>query len=188
MPCSDVAAFRCSNAAVAVLVGLSDKMQQPDSLLTHQCSFAREQVTYFAKSYPPHLHARAAVKATELKSASSMSGARITYRRFRRPLHRHWQCRVRSAATRWALCPPQVTLACPSTAYAALELGVGALYFPCRGVHNLGALYFRCRRVLSKAQLDGVQNPDHDPLVQTGLRIISLSPILSLTLIVPPPP
>ena len=34
---------------------------------------------------------------------------------------------------------------------------------------NFGALYFRRRRVLSKAQLAGVQNPD--PLVQTGLRI-----------------
>ena len=34
----------------------------------------------------------------------------------------------------------------------------------------MGALYFRCRRVLSKAQLGGVQNPD--PHAQTGLRII----------------
>ena len=45
-------------------------------------------------------------------------------------------------------------------------------YIFCRGVLNLGALYFPCRRVLSKAQLARVQNPD--PLVQTGLRIIRI--------------
>ena len=45
--------------------------------------------------------------------------------------------------------------------------------FAVGGVPNLGALYCRCRRVLSKAQLAGVQNPD--PLVQTGLRIITPS-------------
>ena len=53
----------------------------------------------------------------------------------------------------------------------ALELDFGALFFRCRGVQNVGALHFRCRRVLSNAQLAGIQNPD--PLVQTGLRIIS---------------
>ena len=64
-------------------------------------------------------------------------------------------------------------MTCPSAADTALELDVGALYFRCRGVLNLGALSFRCRRVLNKAQLAGVQNPD--PLVQTGLRIITLT-------------
>ena len=43
---------------------------------------------------------------------------------------------------------------------------------------NFGALYFRCRRVLSKAQLAEVQILD--PLVQTGLRIITLT--LTVTL------
>ena len=38
-------------------------------------------------------------------------------------------------------------MTCPSAADAALEL-------------NFGAFYFRCRRVLSKAQLAGIQNPD----------------------------
>ena len=71
---------------------------------------------------------------------------------------------------------------CPSAADTALELDFGALYLRCRGVLNFGALHFRCRRVLSKAQRAGVQNPD--PLVQTGLRIITLTltPTLTLTL------
>ena len=34
-------------------------------------------------------------------------------------------------------------------------------------------LYYRCRRVLSKAQLAGIQSPD--PHAQTGLRIITFS-------------
>ena len=66
--------------------------------------------------------------------------------------------------------PPRTLWHAPA---AALELDFGALYFRCMGVLNFGALYFRCRRVLSKAQLAGVQNPD--PLVQTGLRIITLT-------------
>ena len=41
-------------------------------------------------------------------------------------------------------------------------------------------LYYRCRRVLSKAQLAGIQSPDPD--VQTGLRIISLTPTSGLVL------
>ena len=45
---------------------------------------------------------------------------------------------------------------------------------------NFGALYFPSGRVLSKAQLAGVQNPG--PLVQTGLRIITVTPTLILTL------
>ena len=60
----------------------------------------------------------------------------------------------------------------PRATDTALELDFRALYFRCRGLLNLGALYFCGRRVLSKAQLAGVQNPD--PLVQTGLRITSL--------------
>ena len=71
-------------------------------------------------------------------------------------------------------------MTCPSAADAVLELNFGALYFHYRGVLNFGALYFCCRRVLSKAQLAGVQNPD--PLVQTGLRIITLTPTLIMTL------
>ena len=67
-----------------------------------------------------------------------------------------------------------------STADAALELDFGGFYFRCRGLLNFGGLYFRCRRVLSKAQLAGVQNPD--PLVQTGLRIITLTLTLTLSL------
>ena len=59
------------------------------------------------------------------------------------------------------------------SADAALELDFGALYFRGRGVLNFGALYFRFRRVVSKAQLAGVQNLY--PLVQTGLRIITLA-------------
>ena len=66
-------------------------------------------------------------------------------------------------------------MAYPSAADAVLELDVGALCF-------------RCRRVLSKAQLAGVQNPD--PLVQTGLRIIRPSssrariPALAIVIII----
>ena len=62
-------------------------------------------------------------------------------------------------------------MTCPSAADVALELDFGGFYFRCRRVLNFGGLYFRCRRVLSKAQLGGVQNPD--PVVQTGLRIIT---------------
>ena len=57
-------------------------------------------------------------------------------------------------------------MTCPSAVDTALEL-------------DFSALYFGCRRVLSKAQLAGVQNPD--PLVQTGLRIITPKLVLKFS-------
>ena len=75
---------------------------------------------------------------------------------------------------------PQRRSAAKCKMSAALELAFGGLYFRCRGVLNFGGLHVCCMRVLSNAQLAGVQNPD--PVVQPGLRITTLTVPLIPTL------
>ena len=68
-PCGVVAAFRCSNGAVVVFVGLCDKSN--DSALTQRRSFVRDGFTSPTSSDSRHVHEKATFKVARLKSAYS---------------------------------------------------------------------------------------------------------------------